>query len=64
MKFFLFIISKRRIKANVLLNVTYVMNKALGRFGQSRQHFPAERRISVELMPETRREAEISRYVN
>lgn len=46
-------------------NVTHAMNKALGRFGQShRRHFPAKRRISVELVPETRRQAEISRYVN
>jgi len=44
-------------------NVTHAMNKE--GFGQSLcRHFPAERRISVELVPETRREAEISGYVN
>lgn len=46
-------------------NVTHAMNKALGRNSDNLiRRFPAELRISVELVPETRRETEISGYVN
>lgn len=64
--FFLSITSSRDegVKRMLCRNVTHAMNKALGGFGQSHRRFPAERRISVELTPETRREAEISGYVN